>query len=185
MLAANFFLNCRVMQKTNIGLDFEVDKLTNSIENIATGEVFNTLIVRLMSEHSKQIKKIDWQFDWHKELKDPTKEVYKLTTDNNPSIIQGLLSIEDKQDHIFMHLIESSKFNKGKGKIYLGVPGNLIAFACKVSVDKGYEGFLAFDAKSTLIKHYEQTLHATHFRGLRMFIETSAALRLISQYFKR
>ena len=83
-----------------------------------------------------------------------------------------------------MHLSESAKFNIGKNKVYLGVPGNLVAFACKVSVDKGYEGFLAFDAKTALIKHYEQSLHATHFRGLRMFIETSAALRLISQYFK-
>ncbi len=83
-----------------------------------------------------------------------------------------------------MHLIESAKFNKGKNKVYLGIPGNLVAFACKVSVDKGYDGFLAFDAKTALIKHYKQSLHATHFRGLRMFIETSAALRLISQYFK-
>jgi len=40
-------------------------------------------------------------------------------------------------DHIFMHLIESAKFNKGKSKVYLGVPENLVAFACKVSVDKG------------------------------------------------
>ncbi len=161
-----------------------VDKLTNSIENLSTGEVFDTEITRLTEIDSKQIKKSDWQFNWHKELKDSTKEVYKLTTVNNPTVIQGLLSIEDKYDHIFMHLIESSKFNKGKRKVYLGVPGNLIAYACKISVDKGYEGFLAFDAKSALIKHYEQTLHATHFRGLRMYIEPSAALRLISQYFK-
>jgi hypothetical protein len=83
-----------------------------------------------------------------------------------------------------MHLIESSKFNKGKGKVYFGVPGNLIAFACKVSFDKGYQGFLAFDAKTTLIKHYQETLYATHFRGLRMFIDTKAAKRLISKYFK-
>lgn len=168
----------------NTALDFVIDKLTNSIENTLTGEVFDTEIVKLTSIDTKQIKKELWQFDWHKELKDKTKEVYKLTTVNNPTIIQELLSIEDKKDHVFMHLIESSKFNKGKGKVYFGVPGNLVAFACKVSVDKGYEGFLAFDAKSSLIKHYEQSLHATHFRGLRMFIETSAALRLISQYFK-
>jgi hypothetical protein len=166
------------------GLDFEIDKLTNSIENVETGEVFDTEIVRITILELNQIKKKDWQFNWNKELKDLSKEVYKLTTVNNPTIIQGLLSIEDKKDHIFMHLIESSKFNKGKGKVYLGVPGNLIAFACKVSVDKGYQGFLAFDAKSSLIKHYEQTLFATHFRNRRMFIETSAALRLISQYFK-
>lgn len=166
------------------GLDFIIDKLTNSIENTSTGEVFDTEIVKLTGKAIKQIKKNEWQFDWHSELKDKTKEVYKLTTLNNPTIIQGLVSLEDKQDHIFMHLIESARFNKGKNKIYFGVPGNLVAFACKVSVDKGYEGFLAFDAKSALIKHYEQSIHATHFSGQRMFIETNAALRLISQYFK-
>ena len=171
-------------KRLNIGLDFIIDKLTNSIENTLTGEVFDTEIARVTSIETKQIKKADWQFDWLNELKDSTKEIYKLTTTNNPTIIQGLLSIEDKQDHIFMHLIESAKFNKGKNKVYLGVPGNLVAYACKVSVDKGYQGFLAFDAKSALIKHYEQSLHATHFRGLRMFIEISAAIKLISQYFK-
>ena len=108
----------------------------------------------------------------------------EITTVNNPNIIQGLVSIEDKLDHIFMHLIESAKFNVGKNKVYVGVPANLIAFVCKVSFDKGYEGFVAFDAKTSLIKHYEESLHATHFRGLRMFIDTSAALRLISHYFK-
>jgi hypothetical protein len=83
-----------------------------------------------------------------------------------------------------MHLIESARFNKGKDKMYFGVSANLIAYACKQSVDKGFEGFVAFDAKSALIKHYQESLHATHFRGLRMFIETDAALRLILQYFK-
>ena len=168
----------------NIGLNFIIDKLTNSIENTLTGEVFDTEIVRLIGADAKQIRKKDWQFDWLQELKDKTKEIYKLTTVNNPTIIQGLVSIEDNQDHVFMHLIESAKFNKGKGKVYFGVPGNLVAYACKISVDKGFEGFLAFDAKSALIKHYQESLHATHFRGLRMFVEPSAAIKLISQYFK-
>ena len=166
------------------GLDFIIDKLTNSIENTSTAEVFDTEIVRLTIKNLNQIEKTNWRFDWTKEIKDKTKEVYKLTTVNNPTIVQGLISIEDKQDHIFMHLIESAKFDKNKNKVYLGVPGNLVAYACKVSVDKGYQGFLAFDAKTDLIKHYQETLFATHFRGLRMFIETNAALRLISQYFK-
>ena len=165
-------------------LDFVIDKLTNSIENTSTGEVFDTEVVRLTLKDVNQIRKADWQFDWAKEIKDKSNEVYKLTTVNNPTIIQGLLSIEDKQDHIFMHLIESAKFNKHKDKVYVGVPGNLVAYACKVSVDKGYQGFLAFDAKSALIKHYQESLYARHFRGLRMFIESNAALRLISQYFK-
>ena len=98
--------------------------------------------------------------------------------------VDSLLTLVNKSINTYDPESEVSKFNKGKSKVYLGVPGNLVAFACKVSVDKGYEGFLAFDAKTALIKHYEQYLLATHFRGLRMFIETSAALRLISQYFK-
>ncbi len=171
-------------KRQQIPLDFIIDKLTNSIENTSTGEVFDTEIVRLTIKDITQLKKADWKFNWIKEIKDKTKEVYKLTTANNPTIIQGLLSFEDKQDHIFMHLIESAKFYKNKDKVYLGVPGNLVAYACKVSSDKGYEGFLAFDAKSALIKHYKETLYATHFRGLRMFIETNAANRLISQYYK-
>jgi hypothetical protein len=113
-------------------LDFVIDKLTNSIENTSTGEVFDTVVVQLTLRDLNRIPKSDWQFDWAKEIKDKTKEVYKLTTVNNPTIIQGLLSLEDKQDHIFVHLLESSKFNKGKDKIYLGVPGNLVAFACKI-----------------------------------------------------
>ena len=171
-------------KKQSSGLDFIIDKLTNSIENSTTGEVFDTEVTRLLAADGRQLKKADWQFDWHKELADKTKEVYKLTTQNNPLIVQGLVSLEDKQDHLFMHLIESAKFNKGRSKVYLGVPGNLVAYACKASVEKGYEGFLAFDAKSALIKHYEQSLFATRFRGQRMFIDAVAAAKLIAQYFK-
>jgi len=71
------------------------------------------------------------------------------------------------------------------GLVYTGVPGNLVAFACKLSFDKGYEGYLAFDAKTVLVRHYQETLYATHFKGTKMIIETSAALRLINQYFTK
>jgi hypothetical protein len=142
-----------VKQRPTRQLNLEIDKLTNSIENSLTGELFNTEITRLRKEDLKSIKKPEWVFNWKLELLTFTNEVYKLSTINNPSIIQGLLSIEDKSDHIFMHLIESSKFNKGKDKIYLGVPGNLVAFACKASLDKGYDGYVAFDSKTALIEH--------------------------------
>lgn len=89
-------------KQQRIGLDFLIDKLTNSIENTLTGEVFSTEIVRLTIAEVKQFKKNEWLFDWFKELEDNTKEVYKLTTVNNSTIIQGLVSIEDKQDHVFL-----------------------------------------------------------------------------------
>ena len=39
-------------------------------------------------------------------------------------------------------------------------------------------------AIENLVKHYQETLYATHFRGTKMMIETPAASRLIKQYFK-
>lgn len=164
-------------------LDFEIDKLTNSIENTLTGEVFDTEVEKITWQKRRLIKKSEWAFDWHLELKAAHKEVFKLSTANNSDIIQGLMCFEDKKDHIFLHLLESAKFNKGKQKLYVGVAGNLVAFACKTSFEKGYEGFVAFDSKTALIKHYEKTLGATYFRGLRMFIETHAAQALIDKYF--
>lgn len=125
-------------QHKDTELDFEIDKLTNSIENAISGEVFDTLVTSLKITDSKQIKKAEWVFNWHIELKDKTRQVHKLTTLNNPTIIHGLISLTDKDDHIFMDLIESAKFNKGKNKLYKGVAGNLVAFACKLSFEKGY-----------------------------------------------
>lgn len=166
-------------------IDIEIDKLTNSIENVISGDIFDTEVILLASKDVKQINKKDWIFDWGVQIKSKDRETYKLVIKDNPNIIQGLLSLSDLGDHIYVHLVESVKFNKGKNKIYAGVPGNLFAFACKTSLDKGYEGFVAFDAKTILIKHYQETLYATHFKGTKMYIETPAATRLIDRYFKK
>lgn len=99
-------------------------------------------------------------------------------------MIQGLISLEVKEDHVYMHLLESASFNKGKDKVYEGVPGNLVAFACRLSFQRGFEGNLAFVAKSALIAHYEKTLGALHFRGRLMVIHKAAALSLVDRYFK-
>jgi hypothetical protein len=81
-------------------------------------------------------------------------------------------------------LLESSPFNIGKNKVYEGVAGNLVAYACKLSFQKGFEGFVGFTAKTKLIEHYEKTLRAYHFKNQRMIIETKSAKFLVEKYFK-
>ena len=89
-----------------IGLNFEVDKLTNSIQNVITGDSFSTDISIISAEDLKNVtKKSGWQFDWKMELQQPERDVYKLTIVNNQSIIQGLISLEVKSDHVYMHLV--------------------------------------------------------------------------------
>lgn len=172
-------------QKRKRGLDFEVDTLTNSIENVVSGDSFATDISLISKADLKTTtKKKGWVFDWKYEFKQPERDVYKLTIVNNQTIIQGLVSLQVKSDHVYMHLVESAPFNKGKTKIYSGVPGNLVAFACKTSFQRGHEGNVSFFSKTQLIDHYIDTLGAIHFGGRLMIIETMAALKLIDKYFE-
>ena len=172
-------------EREEIGLDFIIDKLTNSIENVVTGDSFATDISLIKSSDLKNItKKNNWLFDWKYEFKQPERDVFKLTIVNNSEIIQGLICVEVKQDHVYMHLVESSPFNKGKTKVYAGVPGNLVAYACKLSFQRGHDGNVSFVSKTQLIDHYEKSLGAIHFGGRLMIIETQSALKLINKYFK-
>jgi hypothetical protein len=174
-----------VGKDVKIHLDFIIDKLTNSIQNTVSGDSFQTEVSTFTQKDLKQsTKKNGWQFNWKKELSDNSREVYKLTIVNNPNIIQGLISFTIKSDHIYVDLIESAPFNLGRNKIYEGVAGNLIAFACKVSFQRGFEGFISFTAKTKLIEHYEKTLGAYHFGNRLMILETKSSSMLVDKYFK-
>lgn len=164
---------------------FIIDKLTDSILNTISGDSFQTEVQRLMKPDLNNVaKKHRWNFDWRKELQQNDREVYKLVIGSSPSVIQGLLSVSVKADHVYMNLLESAPFNIGKNKLYEGVAGNLVAFACKLSFQRGCDGFVSFRAKTKLIEHYTQTLDAVHFGGHLMVIDTEAAKTLVDKYFK-
>jgi hypothetical protein len=164
-------------------IGIEIDKLTRSIEDAISGISFTTAILPLTQNDVQQVKNSKWIFDWKSEIANDHRSVSKLVIVDDPAIIQGLISLQDKHDHVYMHLIESSKSNRGAKKAYLGVPGNLIAFACKLSFELGYEGFVSFESKTALLQHYKNTLGATVLFSNIMVIETRAAIKLVNQYF--
>ncbi|MFT4154821.1 hypothetical protein [Parafilimonas sp.] len=83
-----------------------------------------------------------------------------------------------------MNLLENATFNLGRNKLYEGVAGNLVAYACKISFQHGFSGYVSFTAKTRLIEHYRKTLNAITFGGQLMIINTIAANVLIDKYFK-
>lgn len=172
------------MGKRNL-LGFRIDKLTDSIENNITKDRFYTNIIGLTKSDLKQVtKKRGWIFDWELELNQKERNVYKLSIINDPAVIQGLISFTINSDHVFVNLLENAPFNVGREKIYNGVAGNLISFACKVSFDHGNEGFVSFYSKTKLINHYVKTLGAYHIGDQLMIIPTGSANQLINKYFK-
>jgi len=165
-------------------LDFLIDKITRSIENVVTGDSFPTEVTLISKQDLKRVnKKSNWQFNWQAEFELKERDIFKLTILNNPQIIQGLISLEVKEDHVFMHLLENAPFNKGASKMYAGVAGNLVAFACKVSFQRGFEGNVAFISKTQLIEHYQKSLGAQLVGSRLMVLDTKAAIKLINRYF--
>jgi len=174
-----------VKKSTKYHNDFVIDRLTNSITNSISGDSFPTDVSLLSKKDLKQInKKNGWLFKWKEELKLPDREVYKLTIVNNPNITQGITSLTIKSDHVVIHLIENAPFNKGKDKLYEGVAGNLVAYACRLSFQRGANGFVSFHSKTNLVDHYIKTLNAKHFGNHLMVIDTDAAQILVDKYFK-
>jgi hypothetical protein len=174
------------MKKVNqYFIDVEIDGITNSIENAVSGDRFPTDVLPLRDyDLSTVSKKQGWLFNWLQEFKTPKRELYKLTIAGNPSVIQGIMSVTDEKDHYYLHLIESAAFNVGKNKLYIGVPGNLFAYACKLSKDKGYKGFVSFTSKTRLIEHYYKSIGAIPLgRGPKMIIYPEFADKLILKYF--
>ena len=164
----------------------EDEILGHSIVNLLSGDSFPTKISPVTKNDLNQIaKKNGWNFNWSIEYNNPLRGVYKLTIVQNPLNIQGLICFSIERDHVFMHLLESAPFNVGKNKVYCGVPGNLVAYACKVSFNEGLDGYVGFTSKTCLIAHYEKTLRATHIGGQRMIIFPENAQFLMDKYFKK
>ena len=75
-------------------LDFEIDKLTDSILNRISGDSFETQVALLKKQELKAVTKTrGWNFNWRFELAQNDREVYMLTIISYPHIIQGLTSL--------------------------------------------------------------------------------------------
>lgn len=165
-----------------------IDKLTECIEEVATGNLLETEFQPASSTDLKPLfKKDGWSFVWRSFLKYPQRKIYKLVLKSDAiARIQGLISIEEAEGFVEVHHAESAPHNRGDRKQYAGIGGNLFAFACRESFELGFEGYTAFVSKTELIEHYQSTLGAdlVSRKNRRMIIPTEAAKNLINSYYK-
>ncbi len=73
-------------QRKHRGLAFEIDKLTRSIENVVTGDSFQTVVLPFTKDDLKNVtRKNGWLFDWKQELKTSGRTTFKLTSRTTPT----------------------------------------------------------------------------------------------------
>jgi hypothetical protein len=163
-----------------------IDKITNSIELIATGESLQTIVLPVTTNDIQSIHKKDgWKFNWKNEHKQKDeRKIVKLVTVNEPNIIQGLISFIKSGGYYYLPLIELAPFNIGRHKKYAGVAANLVAYVCKLSFEDGFQGVVSFTPKTRLIDHYSKSIGAEMISRNDMAIFTASARKLVTSYFK-
>ncbi len=166
----------------NKPFDIEIDKLTRSIENAVSGDSFKTEVLELTLADIRKLRKVDWLFEWKAEAKQVVKRFISLLLMTIQTLFKGNKPARPGRSYVY-GIIESNKFNREAKKVYLGVPGNLVSIACKISFDKGYRGYVSFESKTKLKEHYQKTLGAHLLFGNFMTIDTIAAAKLVDQYF--
>ena len=163
-------------------LSIELDKFTPCLVHRQSGEIYSTEMHIMSVEDFEG----EWKFDWPDYITNRSYETYKLVLKGD-TVIQGLICLEIRENWIEVVLAESALWNIGsEKKEFIGVGGHLFAFACKKSLELGYEGFVAFNAKTRIIIHYQQILNADILNPItgRMAIDEDPARKLISTYYE-
>src|SRR5688500_13179149 len=97
----------------------------------ANGKEHHVRIEPLSAKDYGNITKPRYFFDWKTEK---GNEVFKITLLTSDEIL-GLVSLIEHDDKsIQINLLAVSRENRGKSKVYKGIAGNLIAWACREAV---------------------------------------------------
>lgn len=147
---------------------------------VTTGEKVEATIERLSVQEIRELKGCKkFLFNWSTEIEN---EVYRVNLVGDQEIL-GLISLIDVLEELRIHinLIESSKENKGNTKQYDHIPGCLIAFACRMAFEKGYDGFVSLIPKTKLIDYYRNKFGFFSV-GTHMAVFNASAQEIIIKY---
>jgi hypothetical protein len=160
------------------------EQVKGRIQNVVTTEIFVAEFdFALHADLKEANQKYGWSFNWL-DFKGAF-HIAKITTANNEDVLQGLVAFTKKDNHLFMDFVEVAPHNKGKGKVYDYVAGNLLAFVCYVSKVNGFEGYVLFEPKPQLNDLYLNNYGAVYFpksNNKMMYFSDIVANSLINRY---
>ncbi|MCA6363316.1 MAG: hypothetical protein IM638_09775 [Bacteroidetes bacterium] len=150
--------------------------------DLATNEFIPGEITLLSAKELKELRgNRAFEFKWREEAK---YEIYKLSRTDTAEIL-GLMSVVNSPESfaVQIRLLETGKPNVGAEKKIDGIAGCLIAWACRLSIKRGFDGWVKLVAKTRLIRHY-----VTKYRMIQIgksqvcAIEQDEAISLIYEY---
>lgn len=151
-----------------------------NIVEVSTGKIYPIEILPIENTEYKLLSKTRYFFDWKKER---DQEIYKLVM-TGKNDIQGLVSVEriPSEWRIHIRLLTISKENKGKGKIFDKIAGNLITHVAKIAVaEYGELACVSLRPKSSIAQHYIDKFNM-NVTGMTLSLEVPEIINLINQF---
>ncbi len=138
----------------------------------------------------------NWRFNFDKHIKLPNSEAYVLIKKDTPEVIEGCLIYQVLNNGIqYMSFVEVAPHNRLPDKTHDFVAGCLIAFACRLSIQRGkgfHKGWLTFDVQEEskkdeikLMAMYSKSYKAVKIDGTTMLISPENGELLIEKYLNR
>ena len=150
------------------------------VVEVLTGESYPIEVIPVENIDYKSLTKARYFFNWKEEK---NQELYKLVIKGQNDIL-GLVSIEriPIEWRIHIRLITVSLENKGEGKVFEKIAGNLIAFVSKIAVkDFGVLACVSLRPKSAIVQHYI-TKYNMNITGTTLSLEVPKIIDLIKKY---
>jgi hypothetical protein len=151
-----------------------------NIVEVSTGKIYPIEILPLENTDYKLLSKTRYFFDWKAESE---QEIYKLVM-TGQNDIQGLVSLEriPSEWRIHIRLLTVSNENKGPGKLFDKIAGNLITHVAKIAVaEYGELACVSLRPKSSIAQHYIDKYNM-NITGMTLSLEFPEILNLINQF---
>lgn len=150
------------------------------VTHLQSGQQKNVIIELVTKKDYRFITVEKYHFDWEIEK---VNTVYKLKFIDNDEIL-GLMSLEiyPAESRIEVVLLATSIENTGKNKIYDGIAGNLIAFACREAVKLFSELACVSLTPKTELKKYYIKKYGMLDAGRQVFLELDSLYNLLKKY---
>ena len=153
-----------------------------AITEVESGKKFEVAIAPIEPTDFKSITKRKYFFNWKLEK---LYEIHKLTIRNQSEIL-GLLSFEfiPEEWRIHVRLLSVSAENKGKGKEYDGIVGNLLTHVSKLAIKEYAElACVSLKPKGAVAQHYIEE-YRMNITGATLSLELVEILALIEKFEK-
>jgi hypothetical protein len=137
--------------------------------------------IEISKTEASKLKKLGWSFDWSFRGSASSSKFGLLIEEQ----IEGLVEFERQPQNLCNRVfwLEIDPHNRGQHKKFFGIAGTLLAFVARDSFLNGYDGFVVFESKTNLIKHYIEKYGAIRKgNSQELYFNEEASRNLIKTY---